>query len=328
MSNESPVGVFVATSTPPEHIPAVATSAEKLGYGEVWVAEDYFYYGGFTGAALALSATQRVKVGLGVAASMPRHPAVTAMEIATLARTHPGRFLPGIGHGVPFWMDQMGVAPKSPLTALTECIEGVRRLLAGETLELEGEQFTFRSIAAVHLPEQDVPLLTGVIGPKSLRLSGRIADGTVMSVLTGTAYLDKATKYIHEGMAEGGRTGHQTPALELFSVNKDRKKARQAVREAVAHYIFTVLGPNPLTDAFGYNEQIKEILEKEPDRAVDAMPEEWIDTLAVAGDPDDVAARITELRAAGATSVVLAPVNAETAQDELGLASSAVLPRI
>lgn len=328
MSNEPPVGVFVATATPPEQIPAVASSAERLGYSEVWVAEDYFCYGGFTGAALALGATERIKVGLGVTASTPRHPAVTAMETATLARTYPGRFLPGIGHGVPFWMDQMGVRAKSPLTALTECIDGIRRLLAGETLDLEGGEFSFRSITAAHPPEQEVPLLTGVIGPKSLRLSGRIADGTVMSVLTGTAYLDNATKQIHEGMAEGARTNHQIPTLEIFSVNRDRKKARQAAREAVAHYIFTVLGPNPITDAFGYNEQINEILEKEPTRAIEAMPEEWVDTLAVAGDPDDVAARITELRSAGATSVVLSPVNADTAQDELELTSSAVLPQL
>ncbi|SNR65600.1 Flavin-dependent oxidoreductase, luciferase family (includes alkanesulfonate monooxygenase SsuD and methylene tetrahydromethanopterin reductase) [Haloechinothrix alba] len=328
MSNEPPVGVFVTTSTPPEKIPSVAAAAEELGYGEVWVAEDYFCYGGFTGAALALQATERIKVGLGVVASTPRHPAVTAMEIATLARTYPGRFLPGIGHGVPFWTHQMGLTAKSPLTALTECIDGVRRLLAGETLDVEGDYFAFRSVAATHCPEQEVPLLTGVVGPKSLRLSGRIADGTVMSVLTGTAYLDGATKHIHEGMAETGRTNHLTPTLALFSIDKDSKRARDAVREVVAQYI-TVLGPkNPLTGAFGYNDHVAELLEREPDRFAEAMPDEWIDTLAVAGNPDEVAARITELRAAGATSVVLAPVNGDTVQDELRLTASAVLPHL
>lgn len=327
MSNEPPVGVFVATATPPEQIPAVASSAERLGYGEVWVAEDYFCYGGFTGAALALGATERINVGLGVVAATPRHPAVTAMEIATLARTYPGRFLAGIGHGVPVWTDQMGVTATSPLAALRECVDGTRRLLAGQTLDLDGKQFTFRSVTATHRPEQEVPLLTGVVGPKSLRLSGRIADGTIMSVLTGTAYLETATSHIHEGMAEANRTNHLTPTLTLFSISKDRKQARDAARSAVAHYI-TVLGPSLLTGAFGYNDQISELLEQEPDRVAEAMPDEWIDTLAVAGDPDEVAARITELRAAGATSVVLSPVNADTAQDELELTASAVLPHL
>lgn len=58
------------------------------------------------------------------------------------------------------------------------------------------------------------------------------------------------------------------------------------------------------------------------------LPDEWIDTLAVAGDPDEVAARIAALRAAGATSVVLSPVNAETALDELELTAATVLPQL
>ncbi|MCW2718668.1 MAG: flavin-dependent oxidoreductase [Pseudonocardia sp.] len=45
-------------------------------------------------------ATRRVKVGLGIVASVARHPAVTAMEIATLARAYPGRFLPGVDSAV------------------------------------------------------------------------------------------------------------------------------------------------------------------------------------------------------------------------------------
>lgn len=327
MSETAPVGVFVATSTPPERIPTLSAAAERLGYGEVWVAEDYFCYGGFTGAALALGATERVKVGLGIAASVARHPAVTAMEIGTLARAYPGRFLPGIGHGVPFWTDQMGVTAKSPLSALTECVNGVRSLLAGETLDVEGKQFTFRSVTATHPVDHEVPILTGVLGPKSLRLSGEIADGTVMSVLAGPAYLEAAVGHIGAGMAESGRTAHLVPTFALFSIAKDGKQARAAVRPALAAYLTAVGAHNPLTTPYGYNDRIAELLEQGADTMAAELPEEWIDTLAVAGDPDEVAARITALRAAGATSVVLSPVNADSALDELELAASAVLPQ-
>ncbi|GAA4538461.1 LLM class flavin-dependent oxidoreductase [Pseudonocardia xishanensis] len=327
MSVTAPVGVFVATSTPPERIPVLAAAAERLGYGEVWVAEDYFCYGGFTGAALALGATERVKVGLGVVASVARHPAVTAMEIATLARAHPGRFLPGIGHGVPFWTDQMGLTTKSPLSALTECVTGVQSLLAGETLDVQGRQFTFNSVTATHPVEDPMPILTGVLGPKSLQLSGRIADGTVMSVLAGTTYLEAALGHIHKGMAESGRTEHLVPTFALFSIAKDGKQAREAVRPALAAYIVAVGAHNALTGAFGYNDRIAELLE-DPDTLAENLPDEWIDTLAVAGDPDEVTARIAALRTAGATSVVLSPVNADTALDELELAASTVLPQL
>lgn len=328
MTDTAPVGAFVATSTPPEGIAAFAVRAEQLGFGELWVAEDYFCYGGFTASALALAATERITVGLGVVASSARHPAVVAMETATLARTYPGRFLPGIGHGVPFWTDQMGVTAKSPIAALTEAVNGVRGLLDGQTVDLEGKQFTFRSVTATHPADGHVPILTGVLGPKSLTLSGRIADGTVMSVLAGTAYLESALEHIRSGMAESGRTSHLVPTLALSSVGTDRAKARAAVRPALANYIAAVGPHNPLTGAFGYNDQVAELLESKADSLADEIPEEWIDTLAVAGDPDDVARRITELRAAGATSVVLSPVVADTAVAELELVASAVLPQL
>jgi len=328
MSQTSPVGVFIATSTPPERIPALAATAERLGYGEVWTAEDYFCYGGFTGSALALGATERVKVGLGIVASVARHPAVTAMEIATLARTYPGRFLPGIGHGVPLWTDQMGVTAKSPLTALSECVDAIRALLSGGTVNVEGKQFTFRSVTAAHPVAGETPILTGVLGPKSLRLSGKIADGTVMSVLSGTKYLQMAAGHIRDGMTESGRTEHLMPTFALFSVNTDSKRARAAVRPMLAGYIAAVGPHNPLTGAYGYDEQIADLLRRSPDTLADDLPEEWVDTLAVAGDPDEVAARIGDLRAAGATSVVLSPVNPDSALDELELAASTVLPQL
>jgi alkanesulfonate monooxygenase SsuD/methylene tetrahydromethanopterin reductase-like flavin-dependent oxidoreductase (luciferase family) len=57
------------------------------------------------------------------------------------------------------------------------------------------------------------------------------------------------------------------------------------------------------------------------------MPEAWIDSLTLSGDPDDVAGQIDRLVTAGATSVLVSPVNAATFADELALVAEAVLPR-
>jgi 5,10-methylenetetrahydromethanopterin reductase len=324
-----PVGVFIATSTPPEQIPALAAHAESLGYGELWVAEDYFCYGGLTGAALALGATTSIQVGLGVVASVARHPAVTAMEIATLARAYPGRFLPGVGHGLGFWTDQMGLTPPSPLTALTEAVSGIRQLLAGETLDRSGKQFTFNSTSLTHPAPVEIPILTGVLGPKSLQLSGRIADGTVMSVLAGTRYLEEALSHIHEGMAEAGRTSHLLPTFALFSCSTDRKAAKQAARPMLAFYLAAVGPHNALTKPYGYNDVLADMTTRGAADLIEReMPDEWVDELTVSGDPDEVADRIKALRAAGATSVVLSPVNVATATEELELVAKTVLPML
>ncbi|NDK88173.1 LLM class flavin-dependent oxidoreductase [Gordonia desulfuricans] len=322
------VGVFIATSTPPEDIGSKAALAEELGFGEVWTAEDYFQYGGFTAAAAALAATTDVRVGLGIVASVARHPAVTAMETATLARCHPGRFIAGIGHGVPFWTGQMGLTPKSPLTALRECVTAVRALLSGETVTSEGRQFTFDNVALAHPPTIVPEIVTGVLGPKSLALSGEIADGTVMSVLAGATYLEAVVADISRGMTVSGRTEHSLPTFALFSIDEDEDAARQRVRGPLAGYLAAVGPHNPLSAAYGYNETLAELITLAPDEFAAALPEEWIDTLTVAGNPASVGRRIEELRAAGATSVVLSPVDPATAAAELRLFADTTLREI
>ncbi|WP_214369524.1 LLM class flavin-dependent oxidoreductase [Pseudonocardia sp. H11422] len=329
MGEGPPVGVLIATATPPEQIGPAAARAEQLGYGEIWVAEDYFYYGGFTGAALALGATEHTPVGLGIVAAVGRHPAVTAMEIATLARAYPGRFRPGIGHGVPFWTGQMGLTPTSPLTALEECITNVRRLLEGDVVDSTGKQFTFDSIGLGHGAARDVPLLTGVLGPKSLQLSGRIADGTVMSVLCGTKYLESACGHIATGMAESGRDRHLVPTFALFSIDADGRAAKARARPMVAFYLAAIGQNNALSGAYGYNDQLADMMSRGgPELIAKEMPDEWVDELAIAGAPDEVAERITALLDAGATSIVLSPASQQDTSEQLEFAARHVFPKI
>jgi alkanesulfonate monooxygenase SsuD/methylene tetrahydromethanopterin reductase-like flavin-dependent oxidoreductase (luciferase family) len=323
-----PVGVFIPTATAPERIAPLAASAERRGFGEVWVAEDCFLSGGFSAAALALSATSAVKVGLGVVATVTRHPAITAMEIATLAGAHPGRFLPGIGHGIAIWTDQMDITPRSPLSALRESVTTTRDLLAGKTVDVEGKQFTLRSIQLSHPPSAEVPILTGVLGRKSLELSGEVADGTVVSILAGTKYLEFAKGAIEAGMRASGRTSHLLPTFALLSIAKDGRVARDAMRPTLGTFL-SVLGPrNGLTAPYGYNEHLAELIDKGgPEVVAREMPDEWIDELTLSGDPDEVAAGIQRLHRAGATSVLLSPVN-PALEEDIELVADTVLPQL
>src|SRR5262249_40204885 len=168
-------------------------------------AEDYFFTGGISGATAALAETSSIPVGLGIVSAMARHPAVLAMEISTLSRMFPGRLLPGIGLGLPVWIEQMGLRPRSDLTAMRECVTSVRRLLDGDEVDGDGKSFDFHNVRLTYPTTERVPLYMGVIGPKMLRLSGAVADGTVVSVLAGTDYLRWARERIGEGMAGAGR---------------------------------------------------------------------------------------------------------------------------
>ena len=58
------------------------------------------------------------------------------------------------------------------------------------------------------------------------------------------------------------------------------------------------------------------------------LPESWLDDFAIAGDPDECAAKIRRYLDAGGDSVVVSPVVPEAAQEMLKLAAEEILPRL
>src|SRR5262249_47582441 len=140
------LGVVFTADRPPEELVPFATAAETAGLDELWLWEDCFFAGGIAGGAAAPAPPTPVTVALGVRPAVFRNPVASAMEIATLARLHPGRFIAGLGHGVPAWMDQIGALPAKPVRALEETTQSVRRLLAGERFSVEGDHVSLRDV--------------------------------------------------------------------------------------------------------------------------------------------------------------------------------------
>jgi len=172
--------VFRPQLLPPERLPGFAAAAEAGGYGDLWLWEDCFCEGGLTTAATALAGTSSVRVGLGLMPAPLRNPALAAMEIATLARLHPGRFVPAAGHGVLSWMAQVGARAASPMTLLREWVSAVRALLHGETVTVTGDYVNLDQVALDWPPQQVPPLLVGARRAKTLALAGELADGLVL----------------------------------------------------------------------------------------------------------------------------------------------------
>ncbi|MDA0635350.1 LLM class flavin-dependent oxidoreductase [Nonomuraea sp. MCN248] len=175
------LGVIFDRDLPPEQLVPVARALDDLDrVDDLWVVEDLGWTGGISSAATALAVTSRLRVGLGIAPAPLRNPMLLAMELANLARLHPGRLAAGIGHGVPAWMARAGAAAPSPLALLEETITAVRALLRGETVTMAGRSVQLDGLSLVHPPEVVPPVLAGVLRPRSLALSGRVAQGTIL----------------------------------------------------------------------------------------------------------------------------------------------------
>ena len=240
------VGIQIGATTPPSELGSVVAEAERLGYSEAWLAEDYFDLGGIASVAAALGSTHEIPVGLGVVAAPARHPAALAMEFATLAGAFPGRFLAGIGHGAPGWLQQMGLQPTSPMRLLREVTGGVRDLLEGEELTIDGEFFRFDHVRLSHVPTEPVPLYLGVHGPASLRASGELADGTLLGWFSSPSYVSWARERIDEGRARAGRTdAHALVALCITWADDENPDQARDHLERWASPMLAAMGESP-----------------------------------------------------------------------------------
>jgi alkanesulfonate monooxygenase SsuD/methylene tetrahydromethanopterin reductase-like flavin-dependent oxidoreductase (luciferase family) len=240
---------------------------------------------------------------------------------------------PGIGLGVPHWVEQMGLLPKSPLTALRETVTNLRKLLAGQEVTFEGKVHSFDKVALTHAATSVPPIYMGVIGPKMLNLSGEVADATVVSVLAGTKYLNWLGERVQEGQAKAGREHehHRVSTFALYAVDKDSAKAKAQARAVTAFYLAAV-PRSALTDVYGVGEELWDMYERGGENAAELiareMPDQWIEDLVVAGDPDEVAEKIQALIDAGSDSVALAPVAADRAAEVVSLTAAEVLPKV
>ncbi|MFC5668196.1 LLM class flavin-dependent oxidoreductase [Kitasatospora misakiensis] len=224
------IGVMYDRSWDPAGLPDFAREVEALGVDDLWVVEDLGWNGGISAAAVALGATRRLRVGLGIAPAPLRSPALLAMEVATLARVFPGRLVAGIGHGVREWMRQAGVAPRSPLSLLEETLTAVRGLLRGERVTVEGRELRLDGVELVHPPAKDdvPPVIAGVVSPKSLELAGRAAQGTLVAEGHGPEDLRAVRAAAERG---GAAADHTLTVLTFLGLGE---AAAPALKEAVA----------------------------------------------------------------------------------------------
>jgi len=307
--NDYSLGIMFRREYAPEELPDFARKAEEAGFDELWVVEDCFYGSGIASAATALACTDSITVGLGIMPAVVRNPVFAAMEIATLARLYPGRFLPGFGHGVASWMRQIGAFPKSQLRALEEVTSAIRKLLTGEQLTFNGRYVQLDRTQLVHPPDQIPPISLGVAGPKSLTLSGRVADGTILGEYSAPKYVSWAREQIASGKLKADHDREHRLTLFAFAcAASTAAAARQELRPMVASAVASA-GMNAKLAPLGIMPQVREYRESGGQEHIEeAMPDAWIDQLAIAGTPEDWELAIDRLVEAGADSVVLVPL--------------------
>jgi alkanesulfonate monooxygenase SsuD/methylene tetrahydromethanopterin reductase-like flavin-dependent oxidoreductase (luciferase family) len=249
------LGVIFPPDLPPERLRPVARAADEAGLEQLRLWEDCFAESGIATAAAALAWTERLTVGIGLLPVPLRNVALSAMEIATLARLFPGRLMPGVGHGVLDWMSQVGARAESPMTLLREYTTALRALLHGQTVDAHGRYVQLAGVALDWAPVPPPPLLVGAVRERTVALAGELGDGVIFTGQTSPEALQTALPHFAAGRDRAGASGQAD--VVVFAAVPARASAADAaaqigrlVAAGATHVILHAVGDGPTLEQF------------------------------------------------------------------------------
>jgi alkanesulfonate monooxygenase SsuD/methylene tetrahydromethanopterin reductase-like flavin-dependent oxidoreductase (luciferase family) len=205
---------LIPTSADAELSRELARRADELGLDLIGIQDHPYqwrYLETWTLIGDLLARTERIRLFSDVANLPLRNPALIAKQAASLDVLSGGRFELGLGAGA-FWeaIGAMGGPVRSTreaLESLEEAIRIIRAFWSGErTISFEGKHYSVKGLHPGPAPAHPIGIWLGVGRPRSLGLTGRLADGWVPSLSWATPDLVPAfMRRIDDGAVEAGR---------------------------------------------------------------------------------------------------------------------------
>jgi F420-dependent oxidoreductase-like protein len=304
----------------------IALEAERLGYDSIWTAEAY---GSDAATILGWMAafTEKIKLGSAIFQMPGRSAAMTAMTAATIDNLSDGRMLLGIGSSGPQVAEGWhGQRFGKQIQRTREYVEVVRKALAREKLEYQGETMTLplpdgpgKALKLTIAPVQErIPIFLAAIGPNNTKLAGEIADGWIPTLFS-PEHVAEFRPLLEEGAARSGRSLDDfriMPTVNVF-ITEDVEAARNATRPFIALYVGGMGSReknfyNSLVQRYGFEEEAKDVqdlyLAGKRDEAMARLSDELIDTVSIVGPKDKVREKLQVFREAGVDTLGVTPL--------------------
>jgi len=288
----------------------LAKLTEELGYDGLWVGDSHIIWRELYALMGAIaSQTKRVSIGSGVTHPEVRHLTVTASGFATLCEMAPGRVRMGIGIGAS-GPANVGLKPVST-GELERAIHSLRKLFKGEAVELDGKEMRL-----MFASNYEVPISVAAAASSSVGMATRIADG-----LIGGGRKDELAGWVErarKAVTQAGRDARsfQITSWTVCSISKDGKAAIEAVKAHAARSGHTTFS-RMIRQGKTVNEEDRKAVER-LDKEYDfrhhmgpehshLVPDRWVDLFAVAGTPDQVWAKIDQIKKSGGDVIAIVP---------------------
>ena len=305
-----------------------AKLAEASGFAAVWLADERFYREVYSCLSQLAAHTSTILLGPCVTDPYSRHPALTAMAIATLDEISGGRAILGIGAGISGFAE-LGIERNKPARAIREAIELIRALLGGETVDFVGQVISFDHGHLSFSPVRSaLPIYLASNGPLGQRVAAELADGAIMEACASVPEVRALRAAITVGATKAGRNPQAIRVIARLStcVAADGRLARAAVRPAVARYLGarrlrgrTISAQDLALPAAAvasvacasYAAGVTPYLPLLP-----LITDRHVDAFALAGNVEEVAKHAIALHAAGADTIIARPFASEGATVE------------
>lgn len=309
----------------------LAQAAETAGFDQFWVSNDLFLRSAAVILTAVTGATTRIEIGSCIFNPYTIHPAELAMFAATLDEFSGGRFLLGLASGAGEFLKWVGIAQDKPRTAVVETMDAINRLLSGERVPYDGQFLQWTDEAYLRFASaRRVPIYLGAMAPAMLREIGRVADGGLPLLFPPEHYAN-VQPLIAEGAAAAGRSMDEVDVAACIwaSVSDDKSAAEAVLKEKVAYYghalsplIYEQLGVtradfDPIEQAI--------MREKDVEKAKALVTPQML-RIGIAGNADDLIARLEGLAALGAKHISFGPPLGPDPLDAIRVLGERVLP--
>ena len=285
-----------------------AMLAEELGYDGFFPAEAWGL-DAFALLAEIATKTDRILLGPAVVNLWSRSAASLAMAAATLSSISGGRFVLALGVSTQQLVEGLhDMTFSSPLAQARRVVTQVRALLSGERIPLS-QGNPARPLRLATDPVS-VPIYLAAIGPRSIRLTGEIADGW-MPWFVPLSRIPDSLAELEAGSARGRRL--EDPCRFCPTLGAAIAETEAAARDGAAWWVsfyLTAMGPfyAETLRAHGYETEVAAVLAANPDRQVGTVPPEaevLLEELIIFGDPAAASQRLTRWYDAGASFPIL-----------------------
>ncbi|HET8562817.1 MAG TPA: LLM class flavin-dependent oxidoreductase [Candidatus Binatia bacterium] len=313
----------------------LAQDAEALGFNSFWLAEGYHTNSAIVAATTVAAKTSRIEIGLGILSPHTKHPALMAMEAATLDEASQGRVILGVGK-VRSALQKHGLQEVGAVRVVREAIAIIRKFFDGELVEYDGTVFKIASPGSQlgFTPyRKHLPIYVGATGPLMLRLAGHYADGVIFNYPCTRDYIGYALPLLEEGLRRSGRTldDFNVAAYLLVSIDEDEKKALAIAKEFVAQKLPT-RHPLMLQHAQVSDEEANLVKSRVEQlgwhKVAPELSDELVRKLTIVGTPDQVVHGLKQFVGSGLKLPIVWHIMGPNRRHSLRLIARDVMPQL